>query len=205
MTRSFVARCGAVALLLSGAGCAATGRPGEASSYLMVESFLAASGARATTFGGTLGSDVQTLVNTSVNGVQMRVPTVFEDVGQVRFRLAMKNPSVATSAANAITVTRYRVVFRRADGRNTPGVDVPFGFDGALTVTVGAEPVSAAFTLVRIQAKSESPLLALIGGGGAMAISTLAEITFYGTDQAGRDVVATAHISVNFADWGDPE
>ena len=36
-------------------------------------------------------------------------------------------------------------------------------------------------------------------------ISTLAEVTFYGTDQAGRDVVATANISVNFADWGDPE
>ncbi len=67
------------------------------------------------------------------------------------------------------------------------------------------QQVYAAFTLVRIQAKSESPLLALIGGGGAMAISTLAEITFYGTDQAGREVVATANISVNFADGGDPE
>ncbi len=205
MTRSFVARCGAVALLMSGAGCAAAGRPGEASSYLIVESFVAASGATATTFGGTLGSDVQTLVNASINGVDMRVPTVFEDVGQVRFRLAMKNPSLTAAAANFITVSRYRVVFRRADGRNTPGVDVPFGFDGAVTVTVGSEPISAAFTLVRIQAKSESPLLALVGGGGAMAISTLAEITFYGTDQAGRDVVATANISVNFADWGDPE
>lgn len=205
MTRSFVARCGAVALLMSGAGCAAAGRPGEASSYLIVESFVAASGATATTFGGTLGSDVQTLVNASINGVDMRVPTVFEDVGQVRFRLAMKNPSLTAAVANFITVSRYRVVFRRADGRNTPGVDVPFGFDGAVTVTVGSEPISAAFTLVRIQAKSESPLLALIGGGGAMAISTLAEVTFYGTDQAGRDVVATANISVNFADWGDPE
>lgn len=90
-------------------------------------------------------------------------------------------------------------------GRNTPGVDVPFGYDGAMTVTVGAEPVSAGFTLVRIQSKSESPLLALIGGGGARAITTLAEITFYGTDQAGRDVVATANISITFADWGDPE
>jgi len=205
MRRVFLSRCGVAALIVLGAGCAAAGRPGEASSYLIVESFVAASGARATTFGGTLGSDVQTLVNQSVNGVQMRVPTVYEDVGQVRFRLAMKNPSLAPSAASFITVSRYRVVFRRADGRNTPGVDVPFGFDGAMTVTVGAEPIAAAFTLVRIQAKSESPLLALIGGGGAMAISTLAEITFYGTDQAGREVVATANISVNFADWGDPE
>ena len=37
---------------------------------------------------------------------------------------------------NFITVTRYHVEFRRTDGRNTPGVDVPYAFDGAGTVTV---------------------------------------------------------------------
>jgi len=196
---------GALALSVTSLGCAATGRPGQASSYLIVESLVAASGAQATKFGGALGSDVLTLVNRSVNGVQVRVPTVFEDFGQVRFRVAMKDPTVTASAVNFITVSRYRVVFRRADGRNAPGVDVPFGFDGAMTATVGAEATAASFTLVRIQAKGEAPLLALVGNGGAQAISTLAEITFYGKDQAGRDVVATASISVNFADWGDPE
>lgn len=196
---------GALALSVTSLGCAATGRPGQASSYLIVESLVAASGAQATKFAGALGSDVLTLVNRSINGVQVRVPTVFEDFAQVRFRVAMKDPTAATSAVNFITVSRYRVVFRRADGRNTPGVDVPFGFDGAMTATVGAEATAAGFTLVRIQAKGEAPLLALVGNGGAQAISTLAEITFYGKDQAGRDVVATASISVNFADWGDPE
>lgn len=190
---------------LTGAGCAATGRPGEASGWVMVESIQAASGAEPTRFGGTLPSDVQTYVNATVNGVQMRVPTVFEDAAQVTFRLAMKNPAVATSPANFVTFKRYRVVFRRTDGRKAEGVDVPYAFEGALTVTVGDEPVRATFTLVRIQAKHEAPLLALIGRGGAIAISTLADVTFYGTDQAGRDVVATAAISVNFADWGDPE
>lgn len=205
MRRTGLCVLGALALSVTSLGCAAAGRPGEASSYLIVESLVAASGAQATTFGGTLGSDVLTLVERSVNGVQVRVPTVFEDIAQVRLRVAMKDPAAATSAANFITVNRYRVVFRRADGRNTPGVDVPFGFDGAMTVTVGADTAVASFTLVRIQAKGEAPLLALVGNGGAMAISTLAEITFYGKDQAGRDVVATAGISVNFADWGDPE
>lgn len=194
-----------LALAAASIGCAATGRPGEASSYLIVESFTAASGAKPDAFGGTLASDVQTLVKTTVNGAQVRVPTVFEDLGQVRLRLAMKNPGAATSPANFITVRRYRVTFRRTDGRNTPGVDVPFGYDGAVTMTVGEEPSSAGFTLVRIQAKSEAPLLALIGGGGAVAISTIAEITFYGEDQAGREVVATANIGITFADWGDPE
>lgn len=190
---------------LPGAGCAAAGRPGEASGYVMVESMQAASGAEPTRFGGTLPSDVQTYVNATVNGVQVRVPTVFEDVAQVTFRLAMKNPAVATSPANFVTFKRYRVTFRRSDGRKAEGIDVPYAFEGAMTVTVGDEPVRATFTIVRIQAKHEAPLLALIGGGGALAISTLADVTFYGTDQAGHDVAVTAAISVNFADWGDPE
>lgn len=205
MKRFGLSALGVVALTVITAGCAAAGRPGDASSYLIVDSLVAASGAEPDRFGGTLGSDVLTLVNRSVGGSQVRVPTVFEDIGRVRFRLAMKDPAAISYAVNAITITRYRVVFRRADGRNTPGVDVPFGFDGAITVTPAPDGTEASFTLVRIQAKGESPLLALIGSGGAMAISTLAEVTFYGTDQAGREVVATASISVNFADWGDPE
>lgn len=195
---------GGVVLSLLSLGCAAVGRPGQASSYLIVESLLASSGAQPGTFAGTLASDVQTMVDRTVNGEQMRVPTALEDLGQVRFRIAMKDPLATVSAVNFITVSRYRVVFRRADGRNTPGVDVPFGFDGVMTSTVGAESSSAVFTLVRMQNKNEAPLSALAGGGGARAIFTLAEVTFYGKDQAGRDVVASATISINFADWGDP-
>ena len=45
------------------------------------------------------------------------------------------NPNGPTSN-NAITVNRYRVTYRRSDGRNTPGVDVPYAFDGAVTFTV---------------------------------------------------------------------
>lgn len=205
MTRRVWERCRIGAAVTLTAACAATGRPGESSSYLIVESLVAASGARPSIFSGTLGSDVQTMVTASGGETPARVPTVLEDVGQALFRLAMKDPAVTASAVNAITITRYRVVFRRADGRNTPGVDVPFGFDGALTLTVGEEPASVDFTLVRIQAKSEPPLRALIGGGGALAISTMADITFYGTDQAGREVMVSARISVTFADWLDPD
>jgi len=194
MTRRLSARLGLAVLAVTVcAGCAAVGRPGEASSYLIVESFLAASGAEPGSFTGTLASDV--LTNN----------TVYADPGEVVFALAMKNPDAPSSPANYITVRRYRVVFRRTDGRNVPGVDVPFGFDGAVTQTIGASGAAVTFTLVRIQAKMEAPLLALVGGGGAIAISTIAEVTFYGTDQAGRDVIATANISVNFADWGDPQ
>ena len=65
--------------------------------------------------------------------------------------------------------------------------------------------MTAGFTLVRVQAKQEAPLKALVGNGGAIAISTIAEVTFYGTDQAGRPVSVTGQISVDFNDWGDPQ
>jgi len=35
-------------------------------------------------------------------------------------------------------------------------------------------------------------------------ISTIAQITLYGRDQAGNDVSVTGTMSVNFADWADP-
>jgi len=190
-------------------GCTANTRNDSASSYLIVDSFLAASGVKPDTFGGTLASDVLTYVKKDVGGVQVLVPTVFEDSAQVTLRLGMKDPGTATtptspSSANYITLTQYHVNFLRSDGRNTPGVDVPYPFDGAVTVTVGASTAVAAMTLVRLQAKSESPLKALAGGNGSFAISTVAEVTFYGRDQAGREVSVVARISVNFADWGDP-
>ena len=60
------------------------------------------------------------------------------------------------------------------------------------------------FELVRHQAKEEAPLKALANGGGSINISTIAQITFYGRDQAGNDVSVTGSITVDFADFGDP-
>jgi hypothetical protein len=81
---------------------------------------------------------------------------------------------------------------------------VPYSFDGAATGTIGADGSVLTFVLVRAQAKLEAPLRALRGGGGAIVISTMAEVTFYGADQNGNTVSVTGTISVNFADWGDP-
>jgi hypothetical protein len=59
--------------------------------------------------------------------------------------------------------------------------------------------------MVRAQAKLEPPLRNLRAGGGAGLISTIADVTFYGKDQTGTDVSVTGSISVNFADWADPD
>jgi hypothetical protein len=186
-------------LLLPTISCGDAVRQGTGSSYLIVNALEAASGADDSEFGGVLRSDVLTVIDD--------VPTIFDDLARVEFQLAMKDPGSAGAATapttnNFITINRYRVEYIRADGRNTQGVDVPYAFDGAFTVTVG-DTAEAGFTLVRHQAKNEAPLAGL--RATPVFISTIARVTFYGRDQTGREVVATAQIGVNFGDFADPD
>jgi hypothetical protein len=175
----------------------------------VIESLKAASGASPSTFGNTLASDVVTNVKITVGSTQVLQPTTYEDVGQVALKLALKDvgsssATVAPTETNSITVTRYHVVFTRTDGRSTEGVDVPYAFDGAATGTISSSGNTLTFVLVRAQAKLEAPLRALREGGGAVVLSTIANVTFYGQDQNGNDVSVAGSLSVNFADWGDP-
>lgn len=196
---------------LASTSCGEVARTGQSPAMLIIERLEGASGADPGTFTTTLLSDVQTLVTQQVNGQTVRVPTLFNDIGRVGFRLALKNPGTTTAplgptTLNEITIRQYRVTFTRSDGRNTPGVDVPYGFDGAFTVTVPASgAVTATFDLVRHQLKAEPPLRNLIGGGNARFISTIAEVTFFGRDQAGNEVMASGTMTVNFGDWADPQ
>jgi hypothetical protein len=198
------------AAVAASTSCGDVARTGRSPVLLVIETVEAASGADPNTFSQVLLSDVQTIVERSVGGETQQVPTVFNDLGRATFRLVMKNPGVPESplnptALNEVTLTRYRVAFRRSDGRNTPGVDVPFSFDGAMTITVPASGnVTAGFDLVRHQMKLEPPLRNLVNGGGEMFISTVAEVTFWGRDQAGNEISATATITVNFGDFADP-
>ena len=136
--------------------------------------------------------------------------TVFEDIGRVRLTLTLKDPGtlelpVRPSPLNAVTVDRYRVRYWRSDGRSVPGVDVPHPFDGAMTMTVGAEEATGSVVLVRAQAKLEPPLIGLRNFQAAVVVSTLAEVTFYGRDQTGHVATASGFVGINFADWADPE
>ena len=200
-----VAGLALVAIGASACG-SATQREGQSASFPIISALEGANGARGTSplfTTSAVPSDVITFIKSKNSW------TVFSDPGRVTMRLAMRdvtNPNDPT-ANNEITFRRYRVVYRRSDGRNTPGVDVPYAFDGGITFTIvpGAE-VSAPFELVRVQAKNEAPLVQLISGGSpAVSISTLADVTFYGQDQTGREVTVTGTISVDFANWGDPD
>jgi hypothetical protein len=192
---------GLAAFLVANAGCANGNLAGHANTFVTIDALEASSGATPGSFSGDLASDVLTRVQ--VNG--QFVDTIFADNGRARFSLGRKDPTSPISATNFVTINRYHVDFIRADGLNVQGVHVPFSFDGAATGTVNDAGGVVTFTIVRAQAKTESPLAALVGGGGFGAIATLAEVTFFGEDQAGRSVKVTGRIGVIFADWGDPD
>jgi hypothetical protein len=104
---------------------------------------------------------------------------------------------------NAVTINRYRVTFRRADGRNTPGVDVPFPFDSAVTFTIApGGTVTQPFELIRHVAKMEAPLAAL--QNSPVIIATVADVTFFGHDLAGNELSASGSIGIQFGNFADP-
>ena len=183
----------AIVAAMACASCGDVVRDGRGASFLVIDSIE-------TDDGNVLASDV--LVEP-----EDEPPTIFNDLATATLRLAPKNVipgDLAPSTNNDVTITRYRVVYRRADGRNTPGVDVPYGFDGAATVTIptsGSAGVS--FELVRHAAKKESPLVQLVRS--PTIITTIAEVTFYGRDLVGNDISATGLVQVNFGNFGDED
>ena len=191
---------GTVGLILASVSCGSLTRQGTSSSYLIITSLEAApGGVTAGTFGSVLLSDVIV--------VKDGVASIYSDQGRVTFGLGLKDPGPSTSPStptqnNFITVNRYHVRYIRADGHNIEGVDVPYAFDDAFTVTVSGE-TTAGFTAVRNQAKQEAPLAAL--ALNPIVVSTLAEVTFYGHDQTGREVSAVGNLSVSFANFADPK
>jgi len=167
--------------------CADLAQTGSGPSYLIMQGVSSAAG------GVSLDSDV------IVSGI------AFIDLGRATIRVEMKNSTVTATTPtshNDVTLTRYRVRYRRTDGQNREGIDVPYSFEGSTTVTI---PVGNAavvgFDLVRQQAKLEPPLRTLVGGGGLIVISTIAEVTFYGRDQAGNEVSVTGSMDVRFGDF----
>jgi hypothetical protein len=205
--RSYCRLLVVAALVTTGLSCGKVSRAGRGSSFLVIDSLTGIRGAV------TLGQPTTNLVSDVVTNVTTPdpcsttnpCPTVFSDVGEAVMHVVMKdagssNPT-APNELSTITVTRYRVKYTRADGRNTPGVDVPHPFDGAVTVTVGSEATRFGFLLVRVQAKNETPLLQL--RNGSQFITQIAEVTFWGEDQAGNQVSITGNIQIDFGNYGD--
>jgi hypothetical protein len=192
------------ALVGASVSCGNVVRSGRSPVYLVVDSVTGTSGATKDT-GIPLYSDVITNV-TSPPPCSQTSPcaTVFADTATASMRAELKDITSTTgpSPYNDVTINRVHINYTRADGRSTPGVDVPYAWDAAATGTIrGGGSGSIVFEIVRHAAKEESPLVQLINS--ATIINTIAELTFYGRDQAGNEVTASATLQVNFGNFGD--
>jgi hypothetical protein len=192
---------------LASSSCGEFTREGRSPAIVVVRSLLVARGDTPDELVGNLLSDVIVL-RTSPSPCSDITPcrTIFNDVGEVQMSLILKDPAIAASPSelNQVTINRYRVEYRRTDGRNTPGVDVPFPFDSAITFTVLNDGVASMdFEIVRHAAKEEAPLKAL--GVNGNIISTIARVTFFGRDQAGNEVSVWGDVGVDFGDFADPD
>jgi hypothetical protein len=194
------------ALTVAAASCGDVSTSSRAPMFLVVDELSAVrGGADDKQPANTLISDVLTLVTKpDPCSPTSPCPTVFNDMAQVKLHLSEKDiTSIAgPTSNNQVTINRYRVTYRRTDGRNTPGVDVPYPIDAAFTITVPPTgSAEAGFELVRHTTKEESPLVQLINN--STIISTVAQVTFYGQDTVGNEIQATASIAIDFGNFGD--
>jgi len=199
---------GLAAALAASISCGDVVRSSRAPVLLVIDTLQAAQGNHAQVLASHLISDVITNVTTPAPCSQDNpCPTVFNDVGSATFHLALKDIGTSTTPTapttnNDVTITRIHIKYVRSDGRNVQGVDVPYEWDAAATITVaGTAPATIGFEMVRHAAKEESPLIQL--RGNPSTITTITEITFYGHDQVGNEVSVTGKIQIDFGNFGD--
>jgi hypothetical protein len=198
---------GLAALVAASVSCGDVVRQGSAPVFLVIDSLQGIRGAVQPKPGADiLISDVITNVTTPAPcTTDAPCPTIFGDNGTAALRIALKDLGATAGLAptdnNQVTLSRVHVEYSRADGHNTPGVDVPFAFDSAVTATIGSADVSVGFELVRNVAKQESPLVQLKTGSNILSIT--AKVTFYGADRVGNAIQATGQIQIECGNFGD--
>ena len=112
------------AITAASVSCGDVVRDGRSSVFLVIDLLQGASGANPTAIGNPVQSDVLTLVTTGGTcSVATPCPTTFNDVGSVTLRIVPKNIGTVTTpntptTNDEVTITRYHVTYRRADGRN---------------------------------------------------------------------------------------
>ncbi len=199
---------GLAALIAASVSCGDVVRQGSSPVFLVIDQLL---GIRGNTTAGTpsttLTSDVITNRTTpDPCTTAIPCPTVFGDSGSAVLRAPLKDIGATTSlqptSNNEVTINRVHVEYVRADGRNTPGVDVPYAFDTAVTGTIPAGgSLAIGFELVRNVAKQESPLVQLRTSSNF--ISAIAKVTFYGVDRVGNQIQVTGQLTIEFGNFGD--
>jgi hypothetical protein len=206
--RTSIRLIGLAALTAATVSCGDVVRQGSSPVFLVIDQLQGIRGAATAGQGSsTLISDVITNITTPVPCTpQTPCPTIFGDTGTANLRAPLKDQgntvTLSPTPNNEVTITRVHVEYVRADGHNTPGVDVPFAFDSAVTGTIPAGgTLTVGFELVRNVAKQESPLAQLRTSSNF--ISAIAKVTFIGTDRVGNAIQTTGQLTVEFGNFGD--
>ncbi len=112
------------------------------------------------------------------------------------------DPITGTSQYNDVMLDRYVISYTKPNGDNREGTDVPYSFEGTLTKTIGAgQQSTVSFVIVREVAKIEPPLFQLEDGYDVLQCT--ARVDIYGHDLANKKVMATAYLTIYFANYAD--
>jgi len=109
---------------------------------------------------------------------------------------------------NNVVVDQIDVEFRRTDGRNVEGVDVPYRFTQPVNMMVAVDTTEEIpFVVIRHVAKLEAPLLALREiFTQAHILQLVAKVTLHGRDVGGHRVApVSGYMSVWCANFADAE
>jgi hypothetical protein len=154
------------------------------------------------------------LLMTSINSgnvldsdVAISTGAVCPDFVPIRLENHYKNPHVSsTGFRDDIVIQRYEVHYRRSDGRNVEGVDVPYSISGNVNQEVIAESdATLSLEVVRRQAKLEPPLKNLTAVvGGSIIFTAFADITLVGKTTIDNVTnTVTGSLQIDFADFAD--
>jgi len=105
----------------------------------------------------------------------------------------------------AVNIDQVDVSFRRPDGKNTPGVDVPYSFTQPVSMLIQIDEIlELPFVIIRHVAKLESPLIELRSLGQDKVLQIIADVTIHGKDLSGRRVQPVkGSITIWAANFGD--
>jgi hypothetical protein len=132
--------------------------------------------------------------------------TIHADIATATLRTKLLNPLSVTgpSQYNDIMLDRYVVTYFRSDGNNTEGVDVPYSFEGHISVNIPVDSeVGVSFVIVREVAKLEPPLVNLQAARDAGVLQVHAKVEFFGHDMANKNIKATGYLDVFFANYAN--
>ncbi len=132
--------------------------------------------------------------------------TIHADIATASLSAKLLNPLSVTgpSQYNDIMLDRYVVTYFRSDGNNTEGVNVPYSFEGQMSVNIPIDSeVGVSFVIVREVAKLEPPLINLQAARDVGVLQIHAKVEFFGHDMANKNIKATGYLDIFFANYAN--